>query len=279
VSDYWPEFAAAGKAGITVAQMCAHAAGLPYVERPPNGDIDAVALAGALAAQPPLLPVGRPSYHAITYGWLCDGLIRGVNGRSAREAVGDLLTRPLELDLRIGLTGDDDAAARLAQLVPAPGYKLTALAAEAPDPRLSQVYACPPELDEESWLEVPSPAANGIGTARSMAQLYGAVVTGRLVRIDTLEQGIAEAAAGDDPLTGRPLRFGPTGYELWGTPSRLGPPADAFGHTGAGGSTHGGWPGLRTGFSFVTSELRREDLDDRAARLLDGLYGAVAARG
>jgi hypothetical protein len=55
----------------------------------------------------------------------------------------------------------------------------------------------------------------------------------------------------------------------------LGPADDAFGHTGAGGSSSGGWPSLRAGFSFVTSELRLETRDDRARRLLDGLDAAL----
>jgi hypothetical protein len=100
-------------------------------------------------------------------------------------------------------------------------------------------------------------------------------VAGSVVSAATLAEGLETAAAGDDPLSGRPLRFGPTGYELSSTPSELGPPADAFGHTGAGGSSHGGWPQLRTGFSFVTSELRREDLDQRSSSLLATLHGCV----
>ena len=84
-------------------------------------------------------------------------------------------------------------------------------------------------------------------------------------------------AVGDDPLTGRPLRFGPTGFELAGTPSELGPAADAFGHTGAGGSSHGAWPAAATGFSFVTAELRTEEGDGRAAALLAALHEAWSA--
>ena len=75
-----------------------------------------------------------------------------------------------------------------------------------------------------------------------------------------------------------PLRFGPTGYEVAGTPSALGPAADAFGHTGAGGSSHGGWPSLRTGFSYVTAQLRNESGDERAQSLLAALHGALTAR-
>lgn len=277
VADHWPAFAAAGKTDITVAQLGAHAAGLPYIDQPLDGSdlTDPVRLADLLAAQPPVLPVGQPCYHAMTYGWLCDGLIRHTCGRSAAELVREALAEPLGLDIRIGLNGDQAAAGRLARLQPAPSYQLTAFTVGEPDPRLHQVYHPSVVAGDDAWLEAPLPAANGMATARAVATLYGAVVSGTVVGMHTLAEATEAASQGDDPLTGRPLRFGPTGYELAGTPSQLGPAADAFGHTGAGGSSHGGWPQLRTGYSFVTSELRREDLDDRSHRLLAGLYAAV----
>lgn len=277
VADHWPAFAAGGKIDITVAQLGAHAAGLPYIDQPLDGSdlTDPVRLADLLAAQPPVLAVGLPCYHAITYGWLCDGLIRHTCGRSAAELVRGALTEPLGLDLRIGLNGDQAAAGRLARLQRAAGYQVSALAVGDPDPRLHQVYYPSVVSGDDAWLDSPLPAANGMATARSVATLYGAVVSGTVVGMHTLADATETASEGDDPLTGRPLRFGPTGYELAGTPSQLGPPADAFGHTGAGGSSHGGWPQLRTGFSFVTSELRREDIDDRSQRLLASLYAAA----
>lgn len=280
VADHWPEFAAGGKGEITVAQLGAHAAGLPWIERRFEADAlaDPVLLADALAAQAPVVAVGRPCYHALTFGWLCEGLVRRLAGRSLTELVTDEVGGPLGLDLRIGLEGDTAAAGRLARLRRAPGYELSALAVDEPDPRLELVYGNPPIgdiVDDAGWLQPAIASANGIATARAMATLYGAVVSGKLARDAMLAAAIGVAAAGDDPLTGRPLRFGPTGYELSGTPSELGPPADAFGHTGAGGSSHGGWPELRTGFSFVTSELRREDLDQRSSTMLATLHGCV----
>jgi hypothetical protein len=172
---------------------------------------------------------------------------------------------------------DPAAASRLARLQPARGFQPSALAATDPDPRLRQVYAFPAPLQSDAWLGPAVPGANGIVTARAMATMYGALLSGTIVGLDTLARGIAAAAAGDDVLTGRALRFGPTGYELWGTPSRLGPSPDAFGHTGSGGSTHGAWPQYRTGFSFITSELRGEAGDHRAEQLLRSLHAAVRA--
>jgi len=278
VAEHWPAFAAAGKADITVAQMGAHAAGLPYLAQPASASevADLVTASELLALQAPVTPAGAPTYHAVTYGWLMDGLIRHICHVSAATLVAERVAQPLGLDLRIGLQGDRDAEGRLAELFPAPEFAPSALAADDPDPRLEWVY---PRFWENTvsadWLQAPNPAANGIATARAMATLYGSLVGGSLISMRTLEEGTTAAAEGADVLTGRPLRFGPTGYELSGTPSRLGPADDAFGHTGAGGSSHGGWPSLRTGFSFVTSDLRLEMRDDRAPRLLDGLYAAL----
>jgi CubicO group peptidase (beta-lactamase class C family) len=275
VADHWPLFASGGKTDITVSQLAAHAAGLPYVaEALGAADLaDLETVSELLALQPPVTPVGTPCYHAITWGWLLDGLIRHVRHTSAAQLVRDALTVPLGLDVRIGLEGDRDAESRLAEVVRAPGYELTAMAVRDPDPRLERVYARPHlHQNDAGWLQHPMPAANGIGTARAMATMYGALVTGRVVRMQTLDEAVSVASEGSDPLTGRPLRFGPSGYELAGTPSELGPADDAFGHTGAGGSTHGAWQSLRTGFSFVSSEQRLEARDDRARRLLDALH-------
>jgi len=280
VSDHWPEFADNGKADITVAELCAHAAGLPYINQPVDaGELrNPVRLATLLALQGPVAEVGRPCYHAVTFGWLTDALSRRVYGAPVAQLVDEVLAVPHRLDVRIGLNGDAAAAGRLARLRRADNYQLSALTDPDHDPRLDLVYGNPPimsGIENGSWLEAPVPAANGLATARAMAELYGAVVTGLVAGAGSLAEALRPASEGSDPLSGRPLRFGPTGYELQGTPSRLGPAADAFGHTGAGGSTHGGWPGLRAGFSFVTSELRQELDDGRAERLLGVLHGCM----
>lgn len=283
VAAIWPEFAAAGKAEITVATMLAHAAGLPAVERPlERRDLaDARALAAALAAQAPMFAPGVPSYHAVTWGWLASELCLRACGSRLGAVIRDRLAAPLGLDLRLGLREDDPLAARLVRPRLAPDYRLTAFIAEDPDPRLERVYANPP-LPLDSWADpdlraIEAPAVNGVATARAMATLYGELVCGRLVRPETVFRAAQTAAEGDDPLTGRRLRYGPSGYELAGTPSELGRAQDAIGHTGAGGGSHGAWPGLRTGFSFLPAELRSQDADRRAADVLLALHEVVAA--
>jgi CubicO group peptidase (beta-lactamase class C family) len=282
VAGVWPEFAAAGKGEITVAQLLSHCGGLPGLAGPYVFDHPR-AIARALAAQAPIVPVGHPSYHALTYGWLAGELISRVDGRDAGAFVRDELALPLGgLDLRIGLAPGDELAGERAVLRQAPDFELGAFSTAAPDPRLELVYgstrALPAFWNDPSMLALGIPAVGGVATARAVATLYGRIVTDALLAPATLALGRRAEAVGDDPLTGRPLRFGPTGYELAGGPSALGPPPDAFGHTGAGGSSHGGWPALRTGWSYVTAELRSESDDVRARTLLSALHDALPER-
>ena len=196
----------------------------------------------------------------------------------------DEIALPLgDLDLRIGLAAGDELAGELARLRQAPDFQLGAFDAAEPDPRLELVYGgardAPGFWNDPAVLAMGIPAAGGVATARALATLYGRLVgEAPCSRPATLALGRRAEGVGEDPLTGRPLRFGPTGYELAGTPSANGPGEDAFGHTGAGGSSHGGWPALRTGFSYVTAELRSEDGDVRARTLLAALHEALAAR-
>ena len=282
VTRYWPEFGAAGKAGITVAELLAHCAGLPGVEaRLSRADLARPRrIARLLAAQGPMVAPGRPCYHAVTWGWLAGELVERVVGASAGRLVATDLAGPLALDLGIGAAGP--AVARpVAAPVPAADYRLSAYLGGDPDPRLELVYGNP-RVGVADWADpalvaIEVPAVNGVATARAMARLYGAVAAGALLRPETIARGRAPAAEGADSLTDRPLRFGPTGYELAGTPSELGPADDAFGHTGTGGGSHGAWPSARTGFSFLPADLRPENGDGRAEAVLAELHQAVAS--
>ena len=235
-----------------------------------------------LAAQAPIVDIGTATYHAFSYGWLCDALVRRVDGRSVGHFVADEIARPLDLDLSIGTP--PARAARTARLRRAPNFAFSAFLGDSePDERLGLVYDNPPlplQWDDPALLAIEVPGANCVATARSLASLYGCLSAGgkmgdvQLLQPDTVELGRRQLSSGEDPLSGRLLRFG-VGFELAPNPSELGPPLDAFGHTGAGGSSHGAWPSQRTGFSFVVSEMRPENDDGRAGRVLGALRDAV----
>lgn len=286
VAAIWPEFAAHGKGGVRVGDVLAHTAGLPGVVEPVAvADLaDPASIAARLARQAPITDLGVPSYHALTYGWLVDEIVRRSTGLPVARVIADALAGPLDLDLWLGTP--PEVIPRVARLRSSRDYAPTALdpAGGEPDPRLRLVYGNPSvaaiDWSDPAILRSQVPAAGVVATAAALARLYGALAAGgeidgvRILEPATVDLGRAERSRGADPLSGRVLRFG-AGFELAGTPSFLGPAPDAFGHTGAGGSAHGAWPGLRTGFSFVTALMRREAADHRASDLLDALYGCL----
>ena len=50
----------------------------------------------------------------------------------------------------------------------------------------------------------------------------------------------------------------------------------SFGHSGAGGSVHGGWPLSSTGCSYVMNQMRMDPEDLRTRHVLAVLHKAIA---
>jgi CubicO group peptidase (beta-lactamase class C family) len=275
VARYWPEF---DKPGVLVRHVVSHTAGLPGLRRGFSASdlLDGRRLAAELAVEPAFWPPGeRLAYHALSYGWLCDELIRRVDGRSAGQFFAAEIAEPLELELWIGLPPEHEH--RVAGLHRAEGYAPTSLR-DDPDPPLEVLYG---KLDGEfPWNDVAAhqaeiPGANAIGTARSIARLYGSL--DRLLSAETILLGRTELARGRCAVTERPYAFG-VGFELQTELKALGPAPAAFGHTGSGGSSHGAWPDERVGFSYAMTELRAEAADDRARRVLAALDQVLRER-
>jgi CubicO group peptidase (beta-lactamase class C family) len=292
VARYWPEFAAEGKQDVTVLDVLSHQAKLPAVRTPLTVEesLDHLRMAELLAAQPQEQdPRAAFTYHRLTYGWLCGELIRRVDGRSLGRFFDEEIAQPLRLALWIGLPPELEP--RVAHLVIAPPPADASASRfdieRDADDLWQAVWTNPPMWQGElAW---NSPAlhaaelggANAIGTPRSLARLFGCLANGgsldgvRLLAEHTLESGRREAARGHDALVGREMAFG-AGFALQSAMGEFGPPADAFGHSGAGGSRHGAWPSLRTGFSYAMNELRDDRTQDpRAAALLDALHDCV----
>ncbi|MFM8836903.1 MAG: serine hydrolase, partial [Actinomycetota bacterium] len=182
----------------------------------------------------------------------------------------------LDLDLHIGAR--DEVLPRIAETTRASNYNYTALSDPNADARLKHVYGMiPAERGTSNFAKIELPGGGGVANAYSMARLYAMLVNGgeldgvRLLRPETIAIARRQRSLGDDPLSGRLLRFG-VGFELNPNPSQLGAPSDAFGHTGAGGSTHGAWPSLGTSLSYTMREYQLEGEDVRATELLAALH-------
>jgi CubicO group peptidase (beta-lactamase class C family) len=286
VAQYWPEFAANGKAAITVRQALSHQAGLPYVE----GDFtldEALAwdpIVTAIAAQAPIWEPGtQHGYHMRTFGWIVGEIVRRVDGRSIGTFWRDEIADALGLDFWIGLP--EEIEPRVARLVP-PQSDLGALLKEfGPDLLLTKVFSSPGDQFgyDEMWntralhaCELPS--SNGIGDARSLARMYaaciGAVDGVRALDDSTVAAATVEQACGKDAVLMAESCFG-LGFML-GKSFGAANPTSAFGHAGAGGSLAFADPQAGLGFGYVMNDLRFDAKGDpRSEELVRAVYRSL----
>ena len=289
---YWPEFGAHGKGDVTVADLLSHRGRLPGLRVPVGEDevTDDIRMAELLAAQsldPD--PRARSVYHAFTFGWLCGELVRRIDGRSVGRFFADEVASPLGLDLWIGLPPALEPGNSVLRYAPTWGGRLRLDGdAFAANPLLDAVWGNPRWFppgripwNRPDWHAAEIPGAGGIGTARSMARLFGCLACGgeldgvRLLGHQTLIDGRRERSRRFDQLHDSPDAFG-AGFQLQTELERFGPPPDAFGHGGAGGSVHCAWPTQRVGISYAMNLLDdAERVDTRAARLLLAVYEVV----
>ncbi len=284
VARYWPEFAQNGKATVRVRHIVSHRAGLPGVVAPlTTADWpDYERIEGLLAAQPLVSdPDAFNAYQALTIGWLCGALVRRIDGRTLGRFFDEEIARPLGLDAWIGLPEAEDHRVGRMRL----GKDMAPVTEEQlAEPVFRSIWGNPPLFpdDDMAWntrriRAAEIGGAGGIADARSVARYYGCLALGgsldgvTLLRPETVELGRRELSRFVDPYIGEAMAFG-TVFALQTPQRRFGPPPDAFGHTGAGGSIHATWPTERVGFSYVMSEMRADPEDQRTRHVLDALH-------
>jgi CubicO group peptidase (beta-lactamase class C family) len=272
VAAFWPDFAAGGKARITVRQLLSHQAGLDRLAPiAPTGEamLDHLAAERKLAARRPDHEPGTPAYHAVTYGWLLAGLARAVTGRGMAELVRTELAEPLGLDgLHIGrpLAAPERVAAPVGEFRPLPGMLAWLASTPAPVllPRRGLGSLVVPGVHElfrgpnPRVLDTEMPAVNGMFSARSLATLYGALagrgmVDGRrLLSEGTVRQLGRVVTRAVDRSLGIPMIWR-LGHHQAFVPGVWLP--RAFGHYGYAGS--GAWADPESGLSvaFVSNRV------------------------
>ena len=289
VIDYWPEFGQAGKSQIPVRWLLSHRAGLPVIDRhlTPAEALAWGPAVDALAAQAPVWEPGtKHGYHALTYGWLVGEVIRRATGRTLGEVLAEEASRPLGLDLWIGLPEAEEQ--RVCRLIPVEPVALSPddLSALPPD-RLEMLKAMtspsslamralnvtdPPfNFNRRDVHAAELPAANAIGTARALAKLYAATVGEvdgiRLLDPATIEDATREQADGQDQVILQDTRFG-SGFFLPSPFTPLMGPR-SFGHPGAGGSLAFADPERGIGFAYVMNKMQQSlSGDPRTADLI-----------
>ncbi len=120
VAKHWPEFAQAGKEGITVRHVMAHQSGLYHLRQMLDHAeqmLDWEYVTDAIARAEPVHPPGeRSGYHGLSYGFIVGEIIRRVAGLPFSQVVQAELAVPLGLDgLYIG--APDEVLPRAARLI------------------------------------------------------------------------------------------------------------------------------------------------------------------
>jgi CubicO group peptidase (beta-lactamase class C family) len=296
VSDFWAEFAQAGKEKITVAQLLSHQAGLCALDARVDV-LDYSAVIRAIEAQKPLWPPGAAhGYHARTFGFLLDELVRRIAGRTLSQYWREVFAQPLSLDFWIGLPAEENS--RVASVY-------AAKSGRSPEPKNRQsgsdfyvdlvtpgtlarkTFSLPYGLQSVSGMNTPDVRAQpvvsfgGIGSASALAKFYSMLANGGKLEGQTFfsEETIAwmttVLADGMDRVFQIPTAFS-AGFmkDPRNVAGRMfGPSANAFGHPGAGGSHAFADPENRLAFAYVMNQMEHQVLpNEKSLRLVDAIY-------
>jgi CubicO group peptidase (beta-lactamase class C family) len=282
VAEVWPEFAAAGKGALTVAQALSHQGGLAGFAEPmdPAAWLDWDLICGKLAAMAPLWPPGSASgYHPVTFGYLAGEFFRRVDGRTLGQALREDLAEPLGLDLMIGVP--DLEQARCADVQRPPAMPDLGPLTEAKRLAFLTKWASPGHVTLAQWRAAEIPSVTGHATAPALARLMAILAgDGRLDGRAWLSPAGARAAA-RERIAGRDLVLP---YDLsWGAGflrnQRLriyGPGNETIGHSGWGGSCAFADPERAVSGAYVMNRQSAELIaDPRARRLIEAAYACL----
>ncbi|WP_369255590.1 serine hydrolase domain-containing protein [Streptomyces sp. R35] len=292
VAAYWPEFGAAGKENVLVRHLLSHRAGLSGLREPHTFAelCDWELTVERLAAQEPWWEPGtRSGYHALTFGHLVGEVVRRVSGLLPGEFLEREVTGPLGIDFTIGLPEKEtDRAAELVHPRAAPSSEQAAIFAQLAPAALAALTNPPVGADEANtpqWRAAEIPAANGHGTARAVAALYG-IFAGRgsygsrqVLAPEAVERVREGQGSCRDLVLGAAFAHETEiGLGLWlsGPNGSYGPNPRAFGHDGFGGSCGLADPEAGVSLGYVMNRMGPHIADDpRKMALVDALYDAL----
>jgi CubicO group peptidase (beta-lactamase class C family) len=290
VAEFWPEFGQSGKDKITLEQLLSHQAGVCALDQPVDV-LDYEGVIRALEVQAPLWPPGTAhGYHARTFGFLLDELIRRMTGKTLSEYWQENFAKPLELDFWIGLPEKEDS--RVATIYAAKSGK-------PPEPAqfyrdlvtagtlARKTFTSPYGLNVISKMNDPQIRAQanvsfgGIGSASALAKFYSMLANGGELDGPTFFSQEALAwmtttiSNGIDRVFQIPTAFSAGFMKDSREAARrmFGPSATSFGHPGAGGSHAFADPENKIAFAYVTNQMEQSVLpNEKSLRLVDAIY-------
>jgi CubicO group peptidase (beta-lactamase class C family) len=295
MATYWPEFATAGKAAITVRQVLSHRAGLVGVEGGFTIDdfTNPEAAAAKVAASAPFWEPGTAhGYHALTIGVLMEALVSRVAGRSLQSVYEDDIRAPRDLDFYLGLPESEEPRYRKVmpaeptpeQLIElaASGWgaeSLTAVAFNA----VNREFAPAEDRtgpNNRDMRAVGFSSINGVGSARGLAGVYAAILgsadAAPLVSPQTVAEVSRQHSYGvDRVLMGMTTAFG-IGYMTPHPRMEFGS-YRAFGHDGAGGALAFADPYTGMAFGYIPTPMQLPGgADPKAIKLSEVARGCIS---
>src|ERR1700731_4279063 len=238
VGEFWLEFAQAGKEKITLAQLLSHQAGLAALDRKVDV-LDYEAVIDALEKQEPNWRPGTGhGYHARTFGFLLDELVRRISGTRLGEYWRKTFAGPLGLDLWIGLPERENA-------------------------RVATIYA--PKADKR-----PKPQQ-----FYAMLANAGRIDDQQFFFEKTINWMTTTLTDGIDRVFQIPTAFsaGLMKDSRGSARNIFGRSTSSFGHPGAGGSHAFADPENKISFAYVMNQMEQSVLpSEKSLRLVDAIY-------
>jgi CubicO group peptidase (beta-lactamase class C family) len=298
VVEVWPELLAARDGELTFADLLSHRAGLAKLDR--RGEVaidDYPSVIAALENQYQTGDENGHAYHARTFGFLLDEIVRRVSGAASlgewwRQRIAD----PLDLDFWIGLPEskfDRVAMLRPSKLGKPRDEETKFYRAFADTDSFSRAVFTSPhgfnavgDLNKPTGWQLGLPSMGGVGTARALGKFYAVLAGGgewQGVRyfsptvVDalgvTLSDGLDDTllintafSAGTmkdpvDPESGEKRR------------QAFGPSLGAFGHPGAGGSHAFADPENNLSFAYTANQMQLGVLpNEKSLGMVRALY-------
>lgn len=299
VSDYWPEFAQAGKEDVTVAMMLNHSAGVPAFREPikEGGYYDWDYMIERLEQETPFWPPGtRNGYHMISFGWTVGELVRRVSGKSLGQFFADELAAPLGLDFWIGLPESIDA--RVAPMIaavpniepPVSDFVQALMGDPQSTSHLALFNSGGHNANATAAHRAEIGGAGGVSNARSLSKMFEPfandgvadgtdfISTAAIARMSQVSM-----ATQMDATLLRPTRFA-LGF-MKSMDNRDYKPGNtegfiigdrAFGHVGAGGSAGFADPDAKLSFGYTMNKMGDGILlTERGQSLVDATYRSL----
>jgi len=282
VGEIWPEFAANGKADITLATLLSHQAGLAGFGEPIDPELwmDPPALAAALAEEAPMWPPGEGSgYHPLSWGYLAGEVARRLSGgRSLGTVLREEITHAGEdredvVDFWIGLPEREHD--RVAEMIrPRAMPDLGEMNRFKKAAFLEKWSA--PSRGGADWKRIEILSASGHGTARATARLYGAYAGTLDIGLSTEIRDALLRSRSDGADRVLPFEIDFAAGVMRNTHGLYGPNPASYGHSGWGGSMALGDPDRGLSMAYVMNrQSNKLQGDPRAQKLVEAVYDCL----